>query len=338
MTKHEIRHFVFFFTLLFLVACQSTGQNSSKINGLSFVASPSKLEVKEIDGLVKMNSNYVAIMPYGFMKSLQSCELFYDNPRQWWGEKSVGVEETIRMCREEGIRIMLKPQIWIGGGEFTGHIQLNSDDDWKEFEINYSQFILKFAKLAENEKVEIFCIGTELGKFVAERPSYWTQLVKDVRAVYSGKITYAENWDCFEKPIFLKELDFIGVDAYFPLSDEKNPSYEEIKKGWIPHIKKMEECFNETGKPILFTECGYRSVDFAASKPWEFDHKEVGVNEDLQNRLTQVMFELWTEKWMAGGFIWKWFPFHERAGGPTDTQFTPQNKLAEKTIADFYKK
>lgn len=284
-----------------------------------------------------MNANHIAIMPYGFMKNMNSTEIFFDNPRQWWGEKSEGASETIRMCHQQGLKIMLKPQIWIGNGAFTGFIDLDSDEEWKKLENSYSEFILNFAKVAETEKVDIYCIGTELGRFVAKRPEYWSDLISEVRRVYSGKLTYAENWDCFDKPKFLKDLDFVGVDAYFPLSDEQNPTMEEIRKGWQTHIASMDKCYIETGKPILFTECGYRSIDFAASKPWEFDHKDAAVNEELQVRLTQAMFELWDKDWMAGGFIWKWFPFHEKAGGPTDTQFTPQNKLAEKTIANFFK-
>jgi hypothetical protein len=311
---------------------------SIKWTGLSFVASPQKIDSKEIEVMTSVNANYAAIMPFAFMQNLNSSAIHFDHPKQWWGEKSDGASETIRMCHEKGMRIMLKPQIWIGHGEFTGFIEMKTDEDWQKFETNYSQFILKFAKVAEKEKVDIYCIGTELGRFVKERPTYWKNLIAEVRKVYSGKLTYAENWDCYDKPKFLKDLDYVGVDAYFPLSDEQNPSIDEIRKGWQSHISSMDKCFKETGKPILFTECGYRSVDYAASKPWEFDHKDAGVNEELQVRLTQAMFELWDKDWMAGGFIWKWFPFHERAGGPTDTQFTPQNKLAEKTIAEFFKK
>jgi hypothetical protein len=329
--------FLILFIVLIFFSCQIKGQVISKINGLSFVASPQKIDYKEVELMTKVNANYAAIMPFGFMQSLSSTEINFDHPRQWWGEKSEGTGETIKMCHEKGMKIMLKPQIWIGNGDFTGFIEMKSDEDWKKLEVNYSQFILNFAKVAEKEKVEIYCIGTELGKFVANQPEYWSKLIKQVRKVYSGKITYAENWDCFHKPSFLKELDYVGVDAYFPLSDEQNPTIEEIRSGWQTHITSMNKCYKETGKPILFTECGYRSVDFAASKPWEYDHKDAGVNEELQVRLTEVMFELWDEEWLAGGFIWKWFPFHEKAGGPKDTQFTPQNKLAEKTISDFFK-
>jgi hypothetical protein len=307
-----------------------------KINGLSFVAASKPYDKSELDVLKQTHANHLAIMPFGFMPTLKSTDLRYDHPRQWWGERTEGCCETIKQCKKEGFEIMLKPQIWIGGGEFTGYIEMSSEDDWKEFEKNYTQFILHFAKIAEENKVEIYCIGTELGRFVKQRPEFWKDLIAQVRKAYSGKLTYAENWDCFDEPIFWKDLDFVGVDAYFPLSEKKVPTDEEIRLGWQKHIAEMEKCHKAVGKPILFTECGYRSIDYAAHKPWDYDNQNAEINEELQQRLIKVMFELWDRDWMAGGYIWKWFPYHDKAGGPNDDQFSPQNKLAEKAIKEFY--
>ncbi len=336
----------FFLAFLFL-GCTSCEINSqtvvpalpkvNKINGLSFVAASRPYAKEELKVLQGTHANHLAIMPFGFTPTIHSTELHFDHPQQWWGERSEGCTETIQQCKKEGFQIMLKPQLWIGGGVFTGFIEMNSEEEWKVFEKNYSNFILHFAKIAEEQQIEIYCIGTELGKFVAERPAYWSNLVKEVRTVYSGKLTYAENWDCFDKPNFLAELDFVGVDAYFPIHDGRDPSEEEIRAGWKTHLAKLEACSIQTGRPILFTECGYRSKDYAAAKPWDFEKGDMGVNQGLQHKLLKVMFELWEYDWMAGGYIWKWFPYHQRAGGTQDDQFTPQNKLAEKTIVDFYK-
>jgi hypothetical protein len=57
-------------------------------------------------------------------------------------------------------------------------------------------------------------------------------LIKKVRAVYSGKLTYAENWDCIDKVLFWDQLDYIGVDAYFPISKKKKQKMKEIRAGW----------------------------------------------------------------------------------------------------------
>ena len=74
---------------------------------------------------------------------------------------------------------------------------MTNEADWKILEGSYGKFILDYAQLAQELKLEIFCIGTELENFVSNRPIYWAQLVKDVRAVYKGKLTYAANWNEF---------------------------------------------------------------------------------------------------------------------------------------------
>ncbi|MDG2464250.1 MAG: hypothetical protein P8M61_04115 [Crocinitomicaceae bacterium] len=65
----------------------------------------------------------------------------------------------------------------------------------------------------------------------------------------------------------------------------------------------MKICAEKNQKQILFTECGYRSIDYTGAKPRDFDKKEAAVNQELQSRLLSVMFELWYNDWMAGGYI-----------------------------------
>ena len=105
---------------------------------------------------------------------------------------------------------MLKPQIWVSHGEFTGYIEMNNETDWSALEKSYSNFILDFAKHAETLKIEIFCIGTELEKFIENRPEYWKNLIKKIKNVYKGKLTYAANWDEFKRTPFWNEIDYKG--------------------------------------------------------------------------------------------------------------------------------
>jgi hypothetical protein len=331
----------------FLHSCGSKGQvmtsqqgssPSQKITGLSFVASSQVINEKEFEFVKSVNPSHLAVMPYGFMRKAGGGELVFDHKNQWWGERSGGVQETIKLSHKRGFKIMLKPQIWIGDGTFTGFLEMNTEALWLQFEAKYRDFILKFAKIAQDEDVELYCIGTELGRFVNARPAFWDQLITDVKSIYKGKLTYAENWDCYEKPGFLSRLDYVGVDAYFPLSEKQNPSKKEIKEGWAKHLLKMKTCADSLGKPILFTECGYRSMDFAASKPWDYSRGSKVVNLDLQAKLLEVMFEeVWSKDYVAGGFIWKWFPMHEEVGGTDNDQFTPQNKPAEKVISKAFR-
>ena len=99
-------------------------------------------------------------------------------------------------------------------------------------------------------------------------------------------------------------------------------------------MKKHSDSLN---KKILFTEFGYRSVDYAAAKPWEIDYNKTAVNLKGQVNTTRVLFEeLWNEDWFAGGFVWKWFIDYKNSGGKKDPRFTPQNKPAEDVIREYY--
>jgi len=327
------------FIVVFLMSCSAIIPRQEKINGVSFVASRDAVTQVHIDPVVNVNANYAAVMPFGFIRNLQSPEIVHNTDRQWFGETRAGAKQYIDMLHKNNIKVMVKPQIWIWRGEFTGNLKMNSEDDWKALEASYEDFILEYAAMAEESQAVMYCIGTELNAFVSARPDFWNQLIQKVKAIYKGKLTYAENWDTFNNVPFWKALDFIGIDAYFPLSEEETPELETLKKGWQPHKAKIFELYEAIDKPILFTEYGYRSTHFTAKEPWNSDHTIKDINLEGQTIALQALYnEFWKEDWFAGGFIWKWFHAHDRVGGEEDSQFTPQNKPAEAFLKMSYGK
>lgn len=334
-------YFMKSFELLFfvlLIHVQSCTTQAKKINGVSFVAASSRVSDKHVNPVVKVNANYAAVMPFGFIRDLKHPKIIYNTQRQWFGETLEGTEQYISELRKKNIKIMLKPQIWVWHGAFTGFIEMDNDAHWELLESSYSKFILDYALLGEQLKVDILCIGTELERFVIKRIPFWQNLIKKIRAIYKGKLTYAANWDEFKRTPFWSELDYIGVDAYFPISDKKTPTYEESLTGWQDHKKTIEAISITYNKSILFTEFGYRSVDYAGKEPWKSDRSMSQVNLEAQSNTTKALFDtFWKEDWFAGGFVWKWFIDHENSGGTENSRFTPQNKPAETIIAQYYK-
>lgn len=176
-------------------------------------------------------------------------------------------------------------------------------------------------------------------QFTQNRPEYWQGLIRKIRAVYRGKLTYAANWDEFSKTLFWGDLDFIGVDAYFLLSEEKTPSIEKLKAGWKAHKDVLVKLAKKEERAVLLTEYGYRSADFTAHKPWEADRTLTSVNLEGQANATKaILEEFWGEEWFAGGFVWKWFIDHPVSGGLEDNEFSPQNKPAENILRSYYKR
>lgn len=327
-------------TVLYILctACfYSCNSQIEKINGLSFVASRDSISTAHIVPVKKASANYVALMPFGFIKNLAAPKIIFNTERQWFGETGKGITQYGNAFKKANIKLMVKPQIWVWQGEFTGNILMNSDADWKTLENSYEEFILSYATTAEELKASVFCIGTELEKFVMHRPAYWKRLIQKIRKVYTGKITYAANWDEFKRVPFWKDLDFIGIDAYFPLSDKQTPTIEDFEMGWEPHKAQIQVVQKEHQKRVLFTEFGYRSVDFTGKEPWNSNSVVGNINIEAQQNGTQAIHnQFWKEDWFAGGFLWKWFHDHENVGGENNNRFTPQNKGTEALIKQLY--
>jgi len=309
-----------------------------KINAVSFVASKNVATKAHVDPVIALDANYVAIMPFGFIRDLETPTIMHNSDRQWFGERKAGAKQYIEMLHQQGISVMLKPQIWIHRGEFTGHLTMKTEQDWNVLEASYREFILTYVALASEVQVAAFCIGTELEQFIIQRPLFWKNLIAEIKKQYSGKLTYAANWDEYKRVPFWNELDYIGVDAYFPVSEAKTPTVEEARVGWQPWKAELAMVSEAHKKPILFTEYGYRSVDYAGKEPWKSDRSMTGVNMEAQKNLTQALYEeLYGESWFKGGFVWKWFMEHHEVGGHENTQFTPQNKPVETLIQQQFK-
>lgn len=307
-----------------------------KINGVNFVASRSTIGVEALEPIKKINAGWMAISPYAFSR-VGSPELRYDLPRQWWGERKEGVAATVNHARELGLKIMMKPHVWVREQGWAGDFELGSEADWKKWEGNYRDYILSFARLTDSLNVEIFCIGTELRKATQQRPDFWHALIDDVREIYRGRLTYAANWDNYSNISFWGDLDYIGIDAYFPLSDRQSPTVVHLNEKWEPVKEELQNFAERYDKPVLFTEFGYRSVNFTADGHWKYKRNERDLNMVAQVNAYQALFEtFWDEPWFAGGFLWKWFASHSDHGGPADHRFTPQNKPAEETIRKWF--
>jgi len=311
---------------------------SVKINGLGFVSSNQKLTEKNIVPIININANFVALNPFAFMRGLDNTKVFFNSDKQWFGETESGIKQYAEEFSNKGIKIMLKPQIWVLNGQYTGFIKMKTEEDWLKLEKSYRTYILNYAKIASQIKADIFCIGVELEQFTVNRPKFWIQLIKDVKKVYSGQLTYAANWDEYKRVDFWGQLDFIGIDAYFPLSESKSPTVKELEIGWRKYKAEIKSISKKYNKRVLFTEYGYRSVNYTAKEPWDSSKKDNSINHQAQNNALQALHnEFWDESWFAGGFVWKWFLDYKNSGGASNNRFTPQNKPAELLLKKLYK-
>lgn len=331
----------FLFTAAVLLSTVSIPTNNSKLKGVNFVAPVVELKNDAFSPVKRINATWVALNPFAFSSS-GNPNVKYNTSRQWWGETKEGVIACIQLARKNGLKIFLKPHVWVLEDGWAGDFEMKSERDWKKWESDYEKYILDYARLADSMNVELFSVGVEYKKAVQLRNTFWKELIAKVRLVFKGKLTYASNWDEYQQINFWDKLDFIGIDAYFQLSEENTPVVAEMKKNWKNTVQEMDAFQKKWKKKILFTEYGYRSIDKCAWKQWQLpdDYNYKGkANLAAQVNAYEALYQtFWGQPWFAGGFIWKWYPEDAIAGGANNNDYTPQNKPAEQTIYTWYSK
>jgi len=285
-----------------------------------------------------IGTKWLAIIPTWYQDKCSTNRIYPGDS----SPSDASVIHVINEAHSLGLKVMLKPHLDVvdtSEGAFRGEIMCSSDPEWEAWFKNYRDFIVHYARIAEETKCELFCIGTELTSVATVKENMWkTIVIPPIKEAYKGPLTYAANWhDEYQYVKFWDMMDYVGIDAYFPLSDKKVPTLEEIKKGWEPWVKEMEDFQKTVNKPIIFPEVGYCSADGVTKMPWE---EAVGrpLNMELQADCYRAVFELfWPKEWFYGTYWWKWGT-NKKLGGSGNRSFTPQNKPAQKVVAEWYLK
>jgi hypothetical protein len=310
---------------------------SKKINGVNFSAPGRAVDNGWTADLQNINAGWVSIIPFAFSR-LNEPAVNYEPDRQYWGESIEGVKITIKQAHEAGLKVMIKPQVWMQKG-WIGDFDLQTEEDWKVWEEDYEKYIMHFAKLGAQENAEMICLGTEYKNAVKKRPAFWAKLATDIRKIYKGKLTYCANWDDYTDVKFWSSLDYVGISGYFPISEAKLPAIADLEKAWKPVKSQLKNFSAKEGKPILFTEYGYRSMDQPAWRSWEVEYQDMPINMQAQANAYEAIFKaFWKENWFAGGFAWKWYSSFRRMDPQNNNDWTPQNKKAQEVIKEYYSK
>ncbi len=320
----------------------SLSSDSQKMKGVSLVAPPTPFKADPMPRLQQIGVDWVAAVPFGFSYVGQATVNYNrsGNSYQWWGERPEGTRKTIQLAKRNGLKVLLKPQLYVPG-EWPGAIDFDRSADWKQWEKEYETFILFFAQMASEEEVDLFCIGTEFKLALQKRPAFWINLVDKIKAIYCGPLTYAANWDEYQNvPLrFWRKLDYAGIDAYFPLVDKATPTVSELRRAWLPKRQQIRQFYRRVGRPIVFTDYGYLSVDGCAGKNWLVEKavKGLPVNERAQANALEAIFQtFWEEPYWMGSFLWKWFPNRQGESSYPERDYSPQDKIGEQTLAKWF--
>jgi hypothetical protein len=287
-----------------------------------------------LERLAALGTNAVSITPFTYMRAPdRPSPLPFSSAAGSENDESV-IHATLT-AKRLGMVVMLKPHVWLSGG-WPGQIEMTSESDWAEFFDHYYRWIRHYALMAEMYDVEILCVGVELSRTSVSQAHRWRELIRRLRTVYRGALTYAANWgEEFETTTLWSELDYIGVNCYYPLSDSQQPTDDELTRGVNAALDRIVAVGDRYDTPVLITEVGFTS----APAPWIAPHERrrgVVVDPDAQARCYEAFFRgLVGRARCAGVYWWKWPSFLEY-GGRRHAGFTPNGKPAENVVRRWY--
>jgi len=293
---------------------------------------------KCIDEIADLGADTVSLVVDTRMENGESSRIWID-VRMSPSAEQLG--SLIDHAKSRKLRVMLMPIVLLDnpkGDEWRGTIKPKSWTEWFE---SYRSVLSYFSWIAEDHGVDILVVGSELVS-TEDKLDEWTKTIRQVRSAFHGKITYSSNWDHYVGIPFWDQLDMIAMNSYWKMGKGPSATVPEIKSSWkeiqngkdnIPGIFQFK---HKIGKPLLFTEVGWCSLENAAHEPWDYTRTSEPLNLGLQKRLWEGFFESWHGNPELGGFmIWEWPPEN---GGPQDKGYIPKGKPAEKVIREWLAK
>lgn len=285
--------------------------------------------------LAATGANWAGLLATWYMESRTASAVSPDVQRTPTDD---GVRQAIDQMHAAGLEVMLKPHVDPLDGAWRGQIGPGDPGAWFE---SYAAFMEHYATIAREKNVEMLCVGTELVTMTDSRyAGAWSTLIARVRAVYPGLLVYAANAntpaDEFTSVSFWPELDLLGLDVYTPLTGKTDPTRAELVAGWRRNreghdmVAAYRNLQAAHGKPLVFTEIGYRSADGTNRAPWDWQ-ASMGPDPAEQAECYEAAYEVWSAEtaWMKGLFWWSWAVPRPGAG---DTGYEPWTKPAEDVL------
>jgi len=293
-----------------------------------------------LDRLVDLGVDHVAVIPSFFQRRLGETEFTWEPSREAVDEQT---RRVVTAAHERGLAVLLKPHLWLAerdDGAWRGDIN-PTDADWATWSANYSAALLDYADLASELDVAGISIGSELTTLAVGRPAFWRELAGTLRERFPGFLTYAANWDReFANATWWDAVDFVGVDAFWPLIDD--PAQDLTAEGCRQRLgavrEQLEAVARRVDRPVLLTEIGYKSARGAAYRPWEWHEGQLPDpgEQALIYRCIRDVFGATPAPHLAGLYFWNWYTA-PGWGGSRNSDFTPRGKPAEGVLAGWFR-
>lgn len=280
-----------------------------------------------LDDIAATGANSVSVVVTWYQADARSSDVA---ARSDLTPSGAAIDSAVAGALRRGLSVSIKPHVDVLDGTWRAYVQPELPADWFA---SYRALLLPLAARAEAAGATRFVVGTELAGTLSEK-ARWDALIADVRTVFSGDLIYAAGWDEASAVPFWNAVDLVGVDAYFPVATRNDPTRVDLLVGWQMWLARLDALRRRTGKPILFTEIGYRSVDGAGRAPSRHGDDAPEDSKEQADLYWAALEATRHESWFAGAYWWNWRV--DGSGGAGDRDYTPAGKPAQAVLASYW--
>ncbi|WP_442922855.1 glycoside hydrolase family 113 [Microbacterium sp. SLBN-154] len=236
---------------------------------------------------------------------------------------------AIRRAHRLGLRVVLKPVVNVADGTWRAHIgffdwDVPGEPSWTQWFASYRRFLLHAARIAEAEGVAMLCIGCEMVRADGQE-SHWRALIADIRAVYSGPLTY--NCDKYQEDhiTWWDAVDVISSSGYYPTGT------------WTRHLDRIEAVVTREDKPFFFMEAGCPSREGSARLPNDWGLAGAPSGEEQRAYYAEMFAACESRDWVGGLMLWDWpARLYAREDAAENDDYCPYGKPAGEHMRETY--
>jgi hypothetical protein len=292
-----------------------------------------------LDEAVRLGATWISLTPFGRAWDLEATGIdkTFELPL---AENLRGLSSAVKQAHARGLRVLIVPHLWVESGGWRAEIDPKSEEGWRRFAESYRGFVLEWARFASRAHVDMLAVGVELRSWVTttHAPSF-LPILRDIRAAYAGPLTYAANWDDVEQTVILGELDVIGINAFYPLTDKQRATAAELEQGGLEVAKKVRALAQQWQKPVVFNEFGYTARTDPALRPWEWPDHMQGVTVDAPAQALAyrgLLRGMLSASELRGGFVWRLYADPDDLSQEAEWGFSPRGREAELWLRGAY--
>jgi len=292
-----------------------------------------------LDEAVRLGATWISLTPFGRAWDLKATGVD-KNFEQPFADNERNLRRAVKQAHARGLKVLLVPHLWIESGEWRGELDPGTDEGWQHFAESYRAFVLGWARFAAAQHVDMLAAGVELRSWLTttHAPSFFP-ILRDIRRVYPGLLTYAANWDDVDQTVILGELDVIGVNAFYPLTDKPNATDAELVSGGLEVAKKVQALAQLWHKPVMFNEFGYTARPDPALRPWEWPDHMSGVKVDAHAQAAAyrgLLAGMRQTPELVGAFMWRFAADPDDLSQEAEWGFSPRGREAELWLRDAF--